>query len=130
MYSKLKISRFKKLKPQIISGFIHINATSNNTIITITNKEGNTICWSSAGSIGFKSARKSTAFAAQTTAETVIKNALSFGLKTVNILVKGLGSARETAIYTIKTTKLKILSITDVITIPYNGCRPPKKPRV
>ena len=108
----------------------HIQSTFNNTIITITNLVGDTISWASAGSSGFKGARKGTPFAAQTAAEKAALAALSNGMKNVEIIVKGQGSGRETAIRALQTTGFEILSIQDVTAVPHNGCRPPKRRRV
>jgi len=102
----------------------------NNTIVTITDTIGNTISWSSAGAVGFKGARKGTPFAAQTASEAAATTAVSVGLKKVDVLVKGQGSGRETAIRAIQNMGLEILSIKDITSIPHNGCRPPKKRRV
>ena len=108
----------------------HINSTFNNTIVTITDIKGNTISWSSAGSTGFKGSRKGTPFAAQTASEAATAVALGLGLKTVAILVKGQGLGRETAIRAVQNGGLEITSITDITSVPHNGCRPPKKRRV
>ena len=112
------------------SGVVHIQSTFNNTIITITNLTGNTVAWASAGSAGFKGARKSTPFAAQTAAEKAAIDALNTGMKTVEILVKGQGSGRETAIRAIEGAGFGITSIQDITSVPHNGCRPPKRRRV
>lgn len=114
----------------IIKGIVHIQSTFNNTIVTITNLMGDTISWSSAGSSGFKGARKSTPFAAQTAAEKAALEAVSSGIKTVKILVKGQGSGRETAIRAIEAAGFEITSIEDITSVPHNGCRPPKRRRV
>ena len=123
-------SFLKKDKNPISLGTVHIQSTFNNTIITITNLTGNTIAWASAGSSGFKGARKSTPFAAQITSEKVALEAFNNGLKTVNILVKGQGSGRETAIRAIEEIGLNIVSIYDITTVPHNGCRSPKRRRI
>lgn len=120
----------KKQKKNILSGVVHINSTFNNTIITITDLSGNTIAWSSAGSVGFKGARKGTPFAAQTAAEKAASLAIPFGLKKVEVLVKGQGAGRETALQALQVLGLEILYITDITPVPYNGCRPPKSRRV
>jgi small subunit ribosomal protein S11 len=130
MLAKIKTSVVKKPKLKIIAGVVHINATFNNTIITITDQKGNTISWSSAGSTGFKGSRKGTPFAAQTASEAATLSALNLGLKTVEILVKGQGLGRETAIRAVQNIGLEITSITDITSVPHNGCRPPKKRRV
>lgn len=120
----------KKDKNSFTSGVVHIQSTFNNTIVTITNLTGDTISWASAGSSGFKGARKSTPFAAQTAAEKAALEALGTGMKNVDILVKGQGSGRETAIRAIEGAGLEITSIQDVTSVPHNGCRPPKRRRV
>jgi small subunit ribosomal protein S11 len=120
----------KKAKLKIVAGVVHINSTFNNTIVTITDIKGNTISWSSAGSTGFKGSRKGTPFAAQTASEAATAVALGLGLKTVAILVKGQGLGRETAIRAVQNGGLEITSITDITSVPHNGCRPPKKRRV
>lgn len=120
----------KKDKNNFTNGIIHINSTFNNTIVTITNLAGNTISWASAGSSGFKGARKGTPFAAQTATEKAAFEALNIGLKTVEILVKGQGSGRETAIRSIQGTGFDIISIQDITSVPHNGCRPPKRRRI
>jgi small subunit ribosomal protein S11 len=119
-----------KNKGSFISGIVHIQSTLNNTIVTITNLTGDTISWASAGSSGFKGARKSTPFAAQTAAEKAAMEALSSGMKNVEILVKGQGSGRETAIRAIEGAGFEITSIQDITPVPHNGCRPPKRRRV
>jgi small subunit ribosomal protein S11 len=120
----------KKDKNNFTNGIVHIQSTFNNTIITITNITGDTIAWASAGSSGFKGARKSTPFAAQTAAEKAALEALSTGMKNVEILVKGQGSGRETAIRAIEDVGFNISSIQDITSVPHNGCRPPKRRRV
>lgn len=130
MLAKLKTSTTKKTKLKIVAGVVHINSTFNNTIVTITDPNGNTISWSSAGSTGFKGARKGTPFAAQTASEAATSVAVSLGLKTVEILVKGQGSGRETAIRAVQNGGLEITAIKDITSVPHNGCRPPKKRRV
>jgi small subunit ribosomal protein S11 len=121
----------KKIKKNIPSGIIHIHATFNNTIVTVTELNGDTISWASAGSSGFKGARKGTPFAAQMASEKATLKALeTTGLKKVDILVKGQGPGRETAIRALQTTGISILSIKDITPVPYNGCRPPKRRRI
>jgi len=120
----------KKDKNSFTNGIVHIQSTFNNTIITITNLNGDTIAWASAGSAGFKGARKSTPFAAQTASEKAALEALSNGMKNVEILVKGQGSGRETAIRAIEGAGFEISSIQDITSVPHNGCRPPKRRRV
>jgi small subunit ribosomal protein S11 len=125
-----KRSSNKKDKNTFTSGVVHIQSTFNNTIVTITNLTGDTISWASAGSSGFKGARKSTPFAAQTAAKKAALEAINNGMKTVEILVKGQGSGRETAIRAIEGTGFTISSIQDITAVPHNGCRPPKRRRV
>lgn len=120
----------KKAKNIFVNGIVHIKSTFNNTIITITNLKGETISWASAGNVGFKGARKSTPFAAQTATEKVALEARSRGMKSVTILIKGPGSGRETAIRAIEGAGLEIALIQDVTSVPHNGCRPPKRRRV
>jgi small subunit ribosomal protein S11 len=130
MAKTIKKSTIKKDKNNVTNGIVHIQSTFNNTIVTITNLTGNTIAWASAGSTGFKGARKSTPFAAQTAAEKAALDALSTGMKSVEILVKGQGSGRETAIRAIEGAGFEITSIQDITAVPHNGCRPPKRRRV
>ena len=130
MIQKIRKITSKKDRNNYTNGIIHINSTFNNTIVTITNLTGNTISWASAGSSGFKGARKGTPFAAQTAAEKAALDAVSIGLKSVDILVKGQGSGRETAIRAIEGAGLEITSIQDITSVPHNGCRPPKRRRV
>jgi|TARA_B110000444_G_scaffold20046_1_gene16689 small subunit ribosomal protein S11 len=124
------IQKTKKDKRNIPSGVAHIQSTFNNTIVTITDIKGDTLSWASSGSSGFKGARKSTPFAAQTAAEKAAVVAVGFGLKKVDIVVKGQGSGRETAIRAIQGAGLEINSIKDITPVPHNGCRPPKRRRV
>ena len=126
----IKKSTIKKNKNSFRAGVVHIQSTFNNTIVTITNLNGDTVAWASAGSAGFKGARKSTPFAAQTAAEKAALEALSNGMKNVEILVKGQGSGRETAIRAIEGVGFEITSIQDITSVPHNGCRPPKRRRV
>jgi small subunit ribosomal protein S11 len=128
--NKKSTIRKDKSKSSSQKGIVHIQSTFNNTIITITNLTGDTISWGSAGSAGFKGARKSTPFAAQTAAEKAAIEAANNGMKTVQILVKGQGSGRETAIRAIEGAKFEITSIEDITSVPHNGCRPPKRRRV
>ncbi len=121
----------KKVKKTVTSGIAHIQATFNNTIITITDKEGNVLTWSSGGTEGFKGTRKSTPYAAQIAATNAAKKAMDeYGLQEVEIWVKGPGSGRESAIRSIQAVGLKVKAIKDVTPIPHNGCRPPSKRRV
>ena len=117
-------------RKNVESGAAHIRSSFNNTIVTITDTQGNTISWESAGEMGFKGSRKSTPFAAQTAAETAAKIAMEHGMKTVEVYVKGPGTGREAAIRALQTTGLNITLIKDVTPIPHNGCRPPKRRRV
>ena len=130
MAKKIRTTAIKKDKSNLVTGIVHIQSTFNNTIITITNLVGDTISWASAGSSGFKGARKGTPFAAQTAAENAAFMALNNGMKNVEIVVKGQGSGRETAIRALETAGFKILSIQDITAVPHNGCRPPKRRRV
>ena len=120
----------KKAKRNIPEGVVHLHTSFNNTLVTITDKAGNTIVWASAGGSGFKGSRKSTPFAAQLAAETVAKRAMEHGVRKVDVMVKGPGSGRETAIRTIQNTGIEVVGIKDVTPIPHNGCRPPKRRRV
>lgn len=120
----------KKVKKNIPHGVAHIQATFNNTIITITDPQGNAIAWSSAGSQGFKGSRKSTPFAAQIAAEDCGKKAMEHGVRTLDVMVKGPGSGREAALRALQAVGFRIQMIRDVTPIPHNGCRPPKRRRV
>ena len=120
----------KKVKQNIVSGVAHINSTFNNTIITITDNTGNTISWSSSGNKGFKGSRKSTPFAAQLAAEEAGKKAIEHGMKNIEVVVKGPGNGRESAIRALNSTGLNISIIKDITPIPHNGCRPSKRRRV
>jgi small subunit ribosomal protein S11 len=120
----------KKAKRTLSSGQVHILATFNNTIVTVSDPGGNTVAWGSAGSAGFKGSRKSTPFAARLAAEQAIKAAMSMGLQEVEVFVKGPGPGRESAIRAVQALGLKITAISDITPVPHNGCRPPKKRRV
>ena len=120
----------RRNRKNIEKGAAHIHSSFNNTIVTISDVNGNVISWASAGELGFKGSKKSTPFAAQQAAETAAKVAMEHGLKTVEVYVKGPGSGREAAIRSLQTTGLEISSIKDVTPIPHNGCRPPKRRRV
>ena len=120
----------KKIKKNIPSGIAYINSTFNNTIITITDLNGNTVSWSSSGNKGFKGSRKSTPFAAQLAAEEAGKKAMEHGMKHVEVVIKGPGNGRESAIRALGSTGLNITVIKDITPIPHNGCRPSKKRRV
>ncbi|HHY65159.1 MAG TPA: 30S ribosomal protein S11 [Clostridiaceae bacterium] len=123
-------SRKKKEKKNIERGCAHIRSSFNNTIVTITDVQGNAISWASAGGLGFRGSKKSTPFAAQQAAETAAKAAMEHGLKTVSVYVKGPGAGREAAIRALQAAGLEVNLIKDVTPIPHNGCRPPKRRRV
>ena len=126
-----KTSRPKrKDRKNVEYGVAHIRSTFNNTIVTITDKNGNALSWASAGGLGFRGSRKSTPFAAQMAAEVAAKAAMEHGLKTVDVTVKGPGSGREAAIRSLQATGLEVTAIRDVTPVPHNGCRPPKRRRV
>lgn len=129
-HKKNKVKKAKKQIRTVSSGIAHILATFNNTIVTIADREGNTITWASTGSSGFKGSKKSTPFAAGIAAENAARKALERGMKEVEVYVKGPGSGRESAIRSIQATGLTIRSIRDVTPIPHNGCRPKKRRRV
>jgi small subunit ribosomal protein S11 len=120
----------RKVKRTLSSGQVHIYASFNNTIITVTDSQGNAVCWGSAGSAGFKGSRKSTPFAARLAAEQAIKAAISMGIQEVDLFVKGPGPGRESAIRAVQALGLRVRSISDITPVPHNGCRPPKKRRV
>ena len=120
----------KKGKRALSSGQVHVFASFNNTIVTVTDTQGNTVAWGSAGSVGFKGSRKSTPFAARLAAEQAIKAAQSMGLQEVEVLVKGPGPGRESAIRAVQAAGMRVTSISDLTPVPHNGCRPPKKRRV
>jgi len=120
----------RRERKNIISGVAHVNASFNNTMITITDAQGNTIAWSSAGGMGFKGSRKSTPYAAQMAAEDAGRKAMEHGMKTIEVFVKGPGSGRESALRALQSVGFNVLSIKDVTPIPHNGCRPPKRRRV
>lgn len=122
--------RKKKIRKNILKGVVHIQSTFNNTIVAISDTEGNIVSWASAGSIGNKGSKKSTSFAAQRTAEEAGKKAMDQGMKDIDVYVKGPGSGRETAIRSLQAIGFKINTIRDVTPIPHNGCRPPKQRRV
>lgn len=120
----------KKEKRVVLNGVVYIQATFNNTIVSITDTQGNLVCWSSAGSLGFKGSRKGTPFAAQQASQSAASRARESGMKTIDVLVKGPGSGRESAIRALQIAGLEVKSIKDVTPIPHNGCRPPKRRRV
>ena len=125
-----KVIKKRRERKNVEKGTAHIRATFNNTIVTITDTTGNAISWASAGELGFKGSRKSTPYAAQTTAEHAARLAVDHGMKTVEVYVKGPGAGRESAIRALQTAGLNITLIRDVTPIPHNGCRPPKRRRV
>ncbi len=120
----------KKVKKTVVDGVAHIHASFNNTIITITDRQGNTLAWATSGGSGFRGSRKSTPFAAQVAAERVGEKVKEFGMKSLDVNVRGPGPGRESAVRSLNATGFRINSITDVTPIPHNGCRPPKKRRV
>ena len=120
----------RRERKNIVNGAAHIQSTFNNTIVTITDTQGNAISWSSTGALNFRGSRKSTPFAAQSAAETAARAAMEHGMKSVEVYVKGPGSGRESAIRALQATGLEITMIRDVTPIPHNGCRPPKRRRV
>ena len=120
----------KKAKRNVLDGIAHIHASFNNTIITITDREGNTLSWATSGGSGFRGSRKSTPFAAQIASQKAVEVAKEFGLQNLEVFIKGPGPGRESAIRALNTVGFKITNITDVTPIPHNGCRPPKRRRV
>jgi small subunit ribosomal protein S11 len=120
----------KKVKRTVVDGVAHIHASFNNTIITITDRQGNTLSWATAGGSGFRGSRKSTPFAAQIASQKAGEMALEFGMKSLEVFIKGPGPGRESAVRALNTVGFKITNITDVTPVPHNGCRPPKKRRV
>src|SRR5699024_3451494 len=130
MARKTTNTRKRKVKKNIESGVAHIHSTFNNTIVSITDMQGNVLGWSSAGALGFKGSRKSTPFAAQMAAETAAKSALETNIRTLEVSVKGPGAAREAAIRSLQAAGHEITAIPDETSVPHNGCRPPKRRRV
>lgn len=128
--STRRTSAARKTKRTLSSGQVHIYASFNNTIITVTDQQGNTVCWGSSGSAGFKGSRKSTPFAARLAAEQALKAAASMGIQEVDLYIKGPGPGRESAIRAVQAMGMKVRSISDITPVPHNGCRPPKKRRV
>jgi small subunit ribosomal protein S11 len=120
----------KKTKRVVVDGVAHVQASFNNTMITITDRQGNALCWATSGASGFRGSRKSTPFSAQVAAERVAVAAQEYGMKSVDVFVKGPGPGRESAVRSLNAAGLRINSIADVTPIPHNGCRPPKKRRV
>ncbi|MFC2156138.1 30S ribosomal protein S11 [Acidobacteriota bacterium] len=127
---KVKKRTKKKEKKTVSHGVLYIHSTFNNTVVTMTDKNGNVLTWSAGGVVGFKGSRKSTPFAAQLAAEKVLKDSETFGIQTIDIRVKGPGAGRESAIRSVGSARFKVRSIKDVTPIPHNGCRPKKKRRV
>ena len=127
---KQNVRSKRKVKKHVEVGVVHIRSTFNNTIITITDTQGNAISWATSGNLGFKGSRKSTPFAAQLAAETAAKVAMDNGMRTVEVNVKGPGAGREAAIRALQATGLEVIAIRDVTPVPHNGCRPPKRRRV
>ena len=125
-----KVVKRRRERKVVEKGAAHIRSSFNNTMVTITDLEGNALSWASSGGLGFRGSRKSTPFAAQTAAETAAKDAMEYGLKTVEVSVKGPGQGREAAIRALQTAGLEVVMIKDVTPIPHNGCRPPKRRRV
>jgi small subunit ribosomal protein S11 len=123
-------TRKRRVKKNIESGIAHIRSTFNNTIVTITDMQGNALAWSSAGVLGFKGSRKSTPFAAQMAAEAAAKTSMEHGIKTLEVTVKGPGAGREASIRALQAAGLEVTAIKDVTPVPHNGCRPPKRRRV
>jgi len=120
----------KKTKRVVTDAVAHVQASFNNTVVTITDRQGNALSWATAGGAGFRGSRKSTPFAAQVAAEAAAKKAIEHGVRRVDVMVKGPGSGRETAIRSIQNTGIEVVGIKDVTPIPHNGCRPPKRRRV
>ena len=127
---KVKKTRRKKERKNVEHGAAHIKSTFNNSIVTLTDAQGNALSWSSAGALGFRGSKKSTPFAAQMAAETAAKAAMEHGLKSIEVYVKGPGAGREAAIRSLQAAGLEVTLIKDVTPIPHNGCRPPKRRRV
>ena len=128
--NKKRVVRKRKDRKNVEKGAVHIRSSFNNTMVTITDTQGNALSWASSGEMGFRGSRKSTPYAAQTAAETAAKAAMEFGLKTVEVYVKGPGAGREAAIRALQAAGLEVTMIKDVTPIPHNGCRPPKRRRV
>jgi small subunit ribosomal protein S11 len=128
--AKVPVRTRKRIKKQVVDGMAHIHASFNNTIVTITDHQGNALAWTTAGGSGFRGSRKSTPFAAQVAAERCSEMVKEFGMKNLEVMVKGPGPGREPAIRALNAAGFRITNITDVTPIPHNGCRPPKKRRV
>src|SRR5690625_1397571 len=130
MAKKQTTARRRRARKVVEKGIAHIHSTFNNTIVTITDSQGNTVAWNSAGALGFKGSRKSTPFAAQMASEAAAKQAVEDGMKTIEVAVKGPGAGREAAIRSLQAAGLEVTAIRDVTPVPHNGCRPPKRRRV
>ncbi len=128
--AKANVRARKKVKKNVAEGIAHVHASFNNTIITITDRQGNALAWSTSGGAGFRGSRKSTPFAAQVAAESAGKAAQEFGVKNLEVRIKGPGPGRDSAVRALNAVGLKITSISDVTPLPHNGCRPPKKRRI
>ena len=128
--AKASAPKRKKVKKNVPEGIVHVHATFNNTIITITDRKGDTLCWATSGGSGFRGSRKSTPFAAQVAAERAGTQAQEYGLKSVDVRIKGPGPGRESSVRALNNIGIRVNSITDVTPLPHNGCRPPKKRRV
>jgi small subunit ribosomal protein S11 len=128
--SRRSTATARKVKRTLSSAQVHVFASFNNTIVTVTDQQGNSVCWGSAGSAGFKGSRKSTPFAARLAAESALKAAVSMGVQEVDIIIKGPGPGRESAIRAVQAMGVKVRSISDITPVAHNGCRPPKKRRV
>ena len=128
--NKKKVVRKRKDRKHVEKGAVHIRSSFNNTMVTITDTQGNALSWASSGEMGFRGSRKSTPYAAQTATETAAKAAMEFGLKSVEVFVKGPGAGREAAIRALQAAGLEVTMIKDVTPVPHNGCRPPKRRRV
>jgi small subunit ribosomal protein S11 len=120
----------KKVKKSVAYGQAHVHATFNNTIVTVTDQQGNALCWGSAGTAGFKGSRKSTPYAARMAAQQAVKTAMDMGMQEIDVFVKGPGPGREAAIRAVQSMGIKVKSISDITPVPHNGCRPPKRRRV
>ena len=121
--------RKRKVKKNVPEGVVHIHSTFNNTVVTVTDKEGNALTWAAPGAVGFKGSKKSTPYAAGIAAEKAGKEAYDMGMRKVDVVVKGVGPGRDTAVRSLEVAGLEVVSISDVTPIPHNGCRPPKRPR-
>lgn len=128
--AKASVRTKKKVKKTVVDGVAHVHASFNNTIITISDRQGNALAWATAGGSGFRGSRKSTPFAAQIAAQKAGEQALEFGMKNMEVFIKGPGPGRESAVRALNAVGFKITNITDVTPVPHNGCRPPKRRRV